>query len=159
MLLRVRAPQNCHNPNPPFGFCWDFPTVGSGMHRAPVKACQWKQTGLGRRYGSHQAAFSGWSDYYQIVVLLQMDWPGSASMPEQGTLTSMVSGSPVDLHPNSLSYPDARMESYKADSGRSAHPTRAPHPRHGCSRPTPMPESPSEQRDAGLYKSASGPRS
>ena len=46
MLLRVRAPQNCHNPNPPFGFCWDFPTVGSGMHRAPVKACQWKQTAL-----------------------------------------------------------------------------------------------------------------
>lgn len=54
-------------------------------------------------------------------MLLQMDWPASASMPEQGTLTSMVSGSPVDLHPNSLSYPDARMESYREDSGRSAY--------------------------------------
>ncbi len=63
-------------------------------------------------------------------MLQQMDWPGSASMPEQGTLASMVSGSPVDLHPNSLSYPDARMESYRADSGRSAHPqpTHAPTP-------------------------------
>lgn len=58
----------------------------------------------------------------RVCVPQQMDWPGSASMPEQGTLASMVSGSPVDLHPNSLSYPDARMESYRADSGRSAHP-------------------------------------
>lgn len=32
----------------------------------------------------------------------------------------MASGSPIDLHPNSLSYPDARMESYRADSGRCA---------------------------------------
>ena len=64
----------------------------------------------------------------RVCVPQQMDWPGSASMPEQGTLASMVSGSPVDLHPNSLSYPDARMESYRADSGRSAHPTYALHP-------------------------------
>ena len=61
----------------------------------------------------------------RMNMLLQMDWPGSASLPEQGTLTSMVSGSPVDLHPNSLSYPDARMESYREDSGRSAYPSCA----------------------------------
>lgn len=59
-----------------------------------------------------------WGVKSHIVVLLQMEWPGSTSMPELGTLASMVSGSPVDLHPNSLSYPDARMDSYREDSGR-----------------------------------------
>ena len=54
-----------------------------------------------------------------------MGWQGSASLPEEGTLASLASasGSPVDLGPNSLSYPDARMEvthmdSFRADSGR-----------------------------------------
>ena len=54
-----------------------------------------------------------------------MGWQGSASLPEEGTLASLASasGSPIDLGPNSLSYPDARMEvthmdSFRADSGR-----------------------------------------
>ncbi|CAL5229239.1 g12525 [Coccomyxa viridis] len=68
----------------------------------------------------HGSAHGG--NYYHT----QMDWPGSASMPEQGTLASMVSGSPVDLHPNSLSYPDARMESYRADSGSEGSARGAP---------------------------------
>lgn len=61
------------------------------------------------------------------MLRIQMEWPGSTSMPEQGTLASMVSGSPVDLPPISLSYPDARMESYRPDSGRCVLPlTPAP---------------------------------